>query len=362
MAGAPATVTIDGSQGEGGGQIVRTSLALSVLLGRELVLFNIRAGRSKPGLQPQHLTAVRAAASISHAEVEGGAIGSTAIRFAPRGCYPGHYLFDVAEIRGSAGSVSLVFQTVLLPLAFAGAPSTLTLRGGTHVPWSPPGDYISQVFLPTLASMGLTASLELRQAGFYPPGGGLLEGSIAPLSGLQPLALTQRGALQRLTAVIRTAKLPGHVAERMAARVTNRLPARKLRVDAAEVEALSPGAWCQLVAEYKGSLAGFNSIGELRKPAERVADEALDAYEAFERTGAAVDMHLADQLLLPLSLAEGRSRFATEAVTQHLLTNAEVIRHFLPDGTIEIRGKKGQPGSVEVAGCGSARNAVLQRP
>jgi RNA 3'-terminal phosphate cyclase (ATP) len=150
-----AAVTIDGSQGEGGGQIVRTSLALSVLLGAELTLYNIRAGRSKPGLQAQHLTAVRAAASVSRAAVEGGAIGSQAIRFTPRGLYPADYLFDVAEIRGSAGSVSLVFQTVLLPLAFAGAPSTITLRGGTHVPWSPPGDFVSQVFLRVLEETGL---------------------------------------------------------------------------------------------------------------------------------------------------------------------------------------------------------------
>jgi RNA 3'-terminal phosphate cyclase (ATP) len=355
MPAEPTAVTIDGSQGEGGGQIVRTSLALSVLLGRELILFNIRAGRSKPGIQPQHLTAVRAAQSISHAEVEGAAVGSTAICFRPQGLHPGEYLFDVAEIRGSAGSVSLVFQTVLLPLAFAGAPSQLLLRGGTHVPWSPPGDYVSQVFLPNTAAMGLSASLELRQAGFYPPGGGLLEGSISPTAALQPLDRTKRDSLQRLTAILRTARLPTHVAERMAQRVTARLPARKLRVDVGEVEASSPGAWCMLVAEYKDALAGFNALGELRKPAEKVADEALDAYEAFERTGAAVDRHLADQLLLPMALAAGRSRFTTEAVTQHLLTNADVIRHFLPACSIEIRGKKGLPGSVEVTGVGFHR-------
>jgi RNA 3'-phosphate cyclase len=352
MEGVPAAVTIDGSQGEGGGQIVRTSLALSVLLGAELILFNVRAGRTKPGLQAQHLTAVRAAQSISHAEVEGGAIGSTAIRFVPRGLFPGRYLFDVAEIRGSAGSVSLVFQTVLLPLAFAAAPSQLDLRGGTHVPWSPPGDYISRVFLPTLADMGLTARLELRRAGFYPPGGGLLEGEVPAISTLQPLDRAQRGTLQRLTAIIRTANLPGHVAERMAKRITDRLPARKLHIDAAEVTALSPGAWCMLVAEYKGGIAGFNSIGERGKPSEKVADDALDAYEAFERSGAAVDQHLADQLLLPLALAHGRSRFSTAAVTRHLLTNADVIRQFLPECAIEIKGKKGMPGTVEVGGMG----------
>jgi RNA 3'-terminal phosphate cyclase (ATP) len=346
----PAAVTVDGSLGEGGGQILRTSLALAVLLRTELTLVNIRAGRAKPGLQAQHLTAVRAAAAISHAEVRGGELGSQAIQFSPRGVHPGHYLFDVAEIRGSAGSVSLVFQTVLLPLVFAGAPSTLTLRGGTHVPWSPPADYISQVFLPALRPTGLEAELHLRQAGYYPPGGGTLEGTIQPLSSLQPVDLTQRGPLQRLTALIRTSSLPAHVAERLAARVTGRLPARKLHVDTAEVPAASPGAWCQLVAEYKGSIAGFNSVGELRKPAEKVADEALDAYEAFERTGAAVDPHLADQLLLPLALAAGRSRFTTSAVTQHQLTNAAVIQQFLPACAIDIRGKKGTPGKVEVLG------------
>ena len=345
-------MTIDGSQGEGGGQIVRTSLALSVLLGAELTLFNIRAGRSKPGLQAQHLTAVRAAAAVSRAEVEGGTIGSTAIRFAPTGLYPGHYLFDVAELRGSAGSVSLVFQTVLLPLALAGAPSTLTLRGGTHVPWSPPADFVSRIFLRALAPMGLEASLELRQAGYYPPGGGLLEASIQPAAALRPLDLTQRGPLQRLTAFVRASNLPAHVAERMARRMTDRLPARKLHVDSEAVTARSPGAWCLLVAEYKSAIAGFSGVGELRKPAEKVADEAIDAYETFERSGAAVDRHLADQLLLPLSLATGSSHFTTDAITEHLLTNAAVIRQFLPACVIEVRGKKGQPGTVEVGGVG----------
>jgi RNA 3'-terminal phosphate cyclase (ATP) len=350
MQEVPAAVTVDGSLGEGGGQILRTSLALSVLLGTEITLVNIRAGRTKPGLQAQHLTAVRAAAAVSHAEVRGGELGSQAIQFSPRGVHPGHYVFDVAEIRGSAGSVSLVFQTVLLPLAFAGAPSTLTLRGGTHVPWSPPADYISQVFLPALRPAGLEAALHLRQAGYYPPGGGVLEGTVQPLSSLQSLDLTQRGPLQRLTARLRTSNLPAHVAERMAARVTDRLPARKLHIDTAELPAASPGAWCLLVAEHKGSVAGFSGIGELRKSAEKVADEALDAYEAFERAGAAVDPHLADQLLLPLALAAGRSRFTTSSVTQHLLTNADVIRQFLPACAIDVRGKKGLPGTVEVAG------------
>ena len=274
------------------------------------------------------------------------------IQFSPHGVHPGHYLFDVAEIRGSAGSMSLVFQTVLLPLAFAGAPSTLTLRGGTHVPWSPPADFISQVFLRALRPTGLDAALELRKAGYYPPGGGLLEGTIQPLSSLQPLDLTQRGPLQRLTAYLRTSNLPGHVVERMAARITGRLSGRKLHVNTAEIPAASPGAWCQLVAEYKGPVAGFNGLGELRKPAEKVADEAVDAYEAFDRTGAAVDPHLADQLLLPLALAEGHSRFTTSAVTQHLRTNAAIIQQFLPNCAIDVRGKKGQSGTVEVEGTG----------
>jgi RNA 3'-terminal phosphate cyclase (ATP) len=350
--GTPAAVTVDGAQGEGGGQIIRTSVALAALLGTDLTLVNIRAGRPKAGLQAQHLTAVRAAASVSHAALDGAALGSREFRFQPRELHAGHYLFDVAEIRGSAGSVSLVFQTVLLPLAFAGAASTVTLRGGTHVPWSPPYDFVSQIFLPTLSPMGLDATLELRQAGYYPPGGGLLEGIIPPITGLQSLDRTQRGPLQRLTAVVRTSNLPAHVAERMATRITGRLPARKLRVDTGETPAPSPGAWCLLVAEYKDAVAGFTGLGELRKSAEKVADEAVEAYEAFERSSAAVDHHLADQLLLPLALATGRSRFTTDTLTEHLLTNAAVIRQFLPACEIEIRGKKGQPGTVEVLGVG----------
>ncbi len=356
MEGLPASVTIDGARGEGGGQIVRTSLALSVLLGTELTLFNIRAGRARPGLQPQHLAGVRAAAAISQAEVDGAAVGSTGIRFIPRGLTPGEFLFDVAEERGSAGSVSLVFQTVVLPLAFAGAPSTLDLRGGTHVPMSPTANFVSEVFLRVLKPAGLDARLDLIRAGYYPPGGGQLAAAIQPTAGLEPLDLTRRGTVQRLTALVRTSNLPGQVSQRMVTRLEKRLNVRKLHVDAGEVPALSPNAWCLLIAEYKeGAVAGFSGVGALRKPAEKVVDEAVDAYEAFVRSGAGVDLHLADQLLLPLALAGGRSRFTTEEVTQHLLTNADVIRQFLPTCVIDVQGEKGRPGTVAVSGVGFMR-------
>ena len=174
------TLTLDAFHGEGGGQVLRTALALSVVLGRRVTLRGIRARRPRPGLQPQHLTVVRALAAISDAEVTGDTLDSTEVTFSPRGLRGGSYDFDVGAIRGSAGSVSLLFQALLLPLTLATEPSRLVLRGGTHVPWSPPVHYLTGVFLPALGRIGVHAEMVLHRWGWYPAGGGEAQASITP--------------------------------------------------------------------------------------------------------------------------------------------------------------------------------------
>lgn len=328
---------IDGSYGEGGGQILRTALALSVLLGRAVRIERIRAKRPQPGLRPQHLVSVRSAAQVSDAEVEGDAIGSQTLTFAPR--HPaaaGAYHFDVGatEAGGSAGSVSLVFQTLFVPLAHADGVSTLTLVGGTHVAWSPPVHYLSEVFLPTVAPLGLRADLDIERWGWYPRGGGLVRASIPPRATpgeADTLTLEERGRLQRIWGISAASNLPDHIIERQRLQALEALRKAGLKAEIEQVRAPSvgPGTVVFLVAEYENALAGFTAYGALRKPAEKVADEAVRALVKFHRSKAAVEPHLADQLLLPIASAGVEASFVTSEATQHLMTNAWVIEQFL---------------------------------
>ncbi len=324
-----AGVTIDGSHGEGGGQILRTSLSLSALTGRPVEIVRIRAGRSRPGLQPQHLASVRAAADLCAAQLEGAEIGSVRLRFAPQAPpAPGVYHFAI----GTAGAAPLVLQTVLLPLALAPGPSRITVTGGTHVAHAPTADYGERVYLPTLARHGLAASALSSRAGFFPKGGGVVQAEIA--GGAAPLlmTLTERGALRALTALIVTAGLPATVAERGIAAIRQelgRLPV-ELSVETREVPAASPGAAVLLVAECEGGPAGFSAIGERGKRMETVAEEACRAFREWRETGAACEEHLADQLVLPMALTAGESRWTTSRVTEHLRTVLWVVPQFLP--------------------------------
>ena len=216
-------LSLDGSYGEGGGQILRTALSLAALTGVSVRIERIRAGRSKPGLRPQHLTAVQAVARVSQAEVTGAHLGSQALTFRPRTIQGGHYRFDVAETTGSAGAVTLVAQALLPPLLKAESPATVILKGGTHVPWSPPAHYLSQVFLPALAVMGAEVEMTLERWGWYPRGGGEVRLTIRgarPLTGVQWRTPAAASAFRALSAA---AKLPEHVARRQAARLAARL-------------------------------------------------------------------------------------------------------------------------------------------
>lgn len=343
-------LVIDGSYGEGGGQILRSALALSAFMGRSLRIEHIRAGRKKPGLAAQHLLGVLATAKLCAAELEGAQLGSQALAFVPRrASQPGRYVFDVAEARrgGSAGAASLVFQTIHLPLALVEGSSEVVLKGGTHVPWSPPYHYLESVYAPMTARLGLKLALGLERWGFYPQGGGIVRVRLAGGVKLQPLELRERGDLSRIRLLSAVARLPRSIAQRQARRAEELLREEGLspEVDIEEVEADSPGTFVSVVAEFENSMAGFSALGERGKSAERVAEEAFQQFIDYYRSGQAIDPHLADQLVLPLALAQGPSSFTTSRVTQHLLTNIWVVERFLPV-RFDVRGELGSPGSV----------------
>jgi RNA 3'-terminal phosphate cyclase (ATP) len=353
-------VRIDGSHGEGGGQILRSALALSAILGQPVEVTKIRAGRRNPGLQPQHLASVHALARVTGAEVRGAELGSTSLHFTPGPISGGPYRFEVA----TAGAASLVFQTVIAPLAFAGTPSFLTFTGGTHVPWSPPAPYVSEIFLPTVARMGVVATWRVHRAGFYPKGGGEVEAVVQPLARLDPLDLSDRGPLARLRGISAVARLPGRIAERQADRARRRLGGAgyDLDVQVAGLDAISPGDSLFLWAEFERSRAGFGALGERGKPAEQVADEAADALLGFLARDAATDPHLADQLVMLMGLANGHSVLTTSEVSRHLLTNLWTIQQFLPL-QMSLEGRLGEPGRLSIDGAGvvqSSRAEVAQ--
>jgi RNA 3'-terminal phosphate cyclase (ATP) len=344
-------IEIDGSLGEGGGQVLRTSLALSILTGQPLLIKRIRAGRPKPGLQPQHLAAVRAAAQISQAQVTGDFVNSQTLTFAPGEVRPGAYRCDI----GTAGATGLVLQTVWLPLALAGGPSEITVTGGTHVPWSPCYHYLEWQWLPFMRRIGLVGELKLDLAGFYPQGGGIVQARIEPAAAIAPLRLTERGALKGIRGLSLVANLDMRIAERQRDRALRRLADRhnRIEIEAADIWANTKGTALILLAEFKQSSACYFGLGALGKRAEQVADEACLWLEKFLAGAGAVDEYLADQLLLPLAFAAGPSEYRTAKVTEHLLTNAEVIQAF-GAAEVEVEGEKGKAGVVRVVG--SARS------
>lgn len=352
-------LTLDGSHGEGGGQILRTALSLSTITARAFRLINIRAGRRNPGLLPQHLSAVRAAATISEATVSGDRLGSIELSFAPKHLpKSGSYVFDVAETaeRGSAGSVTLILQTLMVPLALADGPSILVLRGGTHVEWSPPFDDLINAYFPALRRMGFRIDAELKRWGWYPVGRGEVvcstdgdrAGGGAPWP--RPIEAIKRGTLQRISGRAVAANLPAHIPQRMVDRARASLADLGVPMDVQpqRVTAACPGAGIFLVAEYEQLAASFSAYGRLGKPSETVAEEAVAAFRTHHASEAAVELHLADQMLLPLALAAGVSTFTVERPTGHLITNAWTIGQF---GVADISIEAGMPCRVRIEPC-----------
>lgn len=345
MAMRKAPLTIDGAQGEGGGQILRSALALSLLLQQPVHLVNIRAGRKQPGLRPQHLAAVEAAARVGQAQVEGAHLGSRTLTFHPQGVRPGNYHIRIP----TAGSVTLVLQAVLLPLALAGGTSTLHLSGGTHVPWSPTYEYLDWHLRPFLERLGIFLQATLRQAGFYPEGGGELVVRIRPAEEpLHPLRLHQRGALVGVRGLSAVANLPDHILQRQKHQALRRLQGLPcpVKVQTARLPSPGQGTVVALRAEAEQGAGCFTALGAKGKPAERVADEAIEALLAYLNSEAALDAHLADQLLLPLAFAAGPSAFTTERVTEHLRTLAWLLETF---GVAQVTLEESSPARVTVA-------------
>jgi RNA 3'-terminal phosphate cyclase (ATP) len=323
---AMTIIHLDGSAGEGGGQLLRSALSLSLCTGTPFVIDNIRAGRSKPGLMRQHLACVKAAARIGGAQVQGDDIGSKRLTFTPGVIQADDYEFAI----GSAGSTMLLLQCVLPALLHAPGTSTLVLQGGTHNPLAPTADFIEHAFLPLLKTMGAQIEFQVQRPGFYPAGGGVVRLRISPAA-LQPIHLLQRGALRGVTARATLSNLATDIAVRELAVVQKKMQLTSAALQIAQFHepSFGPANVLQLFATHANTTCVVTAHGERARSAEQVAESAIKQLQKFLHSEAAVDEHLADQLLLPMALAAGGS-FTTNALTPHLLSNIALIEQFLP--------------------------------
>jgi len=339
-------IEIDGSYGEGGGQILRTALVLSAILKKPFALSHIRSKRKNPGLQAQHLAAVEALTRITEAETQGVKFGSQKITFIPQRILSGIYQFEIR----TAGSVTLLLQAIFLPLCHSEGISRVTLIGGTHVQWSPSFHYFSEVFLPTLERIGVSARAGIEKWGFYPKGDGRIQLTINPVRELKPISLVDRGSLKKIRGISAISNLPRHVADRQKEQALKRIQS-ELQVEGEitildNVPSNGSGSFLFLLAEYERGLAGFCSLGVKRRPAEKVADEAVDCLKDYLASDGCIDPYLADQIVPFMALARGNSSFTTTRITEHLVANLWVIQHFL-DVKISRKGETGMSGRVE---------------
>jgi RNA 3'-terminal phosphate cyclase (ATP) len=327
--GSQSWVELDGSRGEGGGQILRTALTLSLMTSRPFRMIKIRANRSRPGLRPQHCKAIEAAAELAQADVCGAKPGAHELTFIPGEYKPRDLSIDI----GTAGSTSLVLQTLHLPLATRSSqPVRLALTGGTFNPKAPAFTFLASTWRAHLAELGMPVSLSMPAAGFYPRGGGYLEAWIQPAMP-RAMLMSARGPLKGVIGTAGVSNLSDEIAHRMRDHAVERLLAHGISADIELVSWPSPGqgAAISLTAEYeKCTPASFIGLGERGKRSGLVADEAVDELLAFHAVNqAAVDPYSADQILLPLAIGTGRSEFTVSAITDHLRTNAQTICAFL---------------------------------
>jgi len=327
-------LTIDGSQGEGGGQVLRSSLALSLVTGTPIKLSNIRAGRKRPGLMRQHLTAVQAAAEVGNAKTKGAEIGSQELTFEPAGIEGGQYRFSV----GTAGSATLVMQTVLPALMLAEAPSTLILEGGTHNPMAPPFDFLQESFLPLVNRMGPHVEATLERHGFYPAGGGRFSVSIQPAKQLAGLTIMEPGDLKQKRVRALVSNLPAHIARRECDTIARKSGWKESCFNVEQItDAIGPGNVVLVELQFEHVTEVFAGFGQKGVKAEYVASRVWSEVRSYLKSGVPIGPHLADQLLLPLGVAasQGRqSQFRTTTLTGHSTTHIDILQKFLE---VEIR-------------------------
>lgn len=315
---------IDGAYGEGGGQIVRSTLALSLCYNRPVKIINIRMKRRKPGLGWQHLSAVKASAKVGEADIEGASHGSQTLIFSPKGIHGGKFHFDI----GTAGSTVLVLQTILPALLRADEPSTITLSGGTHNPLAPSFDYLQNVFLPIMTTMGAEIEAKLNQPGFFPKGEGQITVRINPVPQLKPLHIDSRGEIKNISATARIAGLPLQIAERELQTISKHLGIQHSALTIAPLSsAYGPGNVVFIEIESDAITEMFTGYGEKHLRAEKVALRVIKESTEYINANVPVGKHLADQLLLPFTLVGGGS-FVTQAPSNHSMTNMAVIKQF----------------------------------
>ena len=338
-------IEIDGSQGEGGGQIVRSSLALSAMTGKPLLLSNIRGGRTKPGLLRQHLTGVKAIAAICNAEVSGDELGSPTLSFVPSSIRGGDHSFQV----GSAGSAILVAQTVLPALMLADAPSTLTIGGGTHASWAPPFDFFDRCYLTQLSKMNANVTASIRSHGFYPAGGGEIEIMITPSTTLTGLELIDRTGELRPKVTVLVSRIPVTVGERECDVIRRKANWREDDCEVINVtDSAGPGNVVMIECGFDNVTELFIGFGKVGVRAEQVARSTLREARKYLSSTAPVGEYLADQLLMPMGIAANHgnpSIFRTTPLSQHSRTHIEVLQRFLD---IEIEAKENEDTSTTV--------------
>lgn len=330
-------IEIDGSHGEGGGQILRTAISLSAVAGKEVVIGNIRAGRSNPGISPSHVTSIEAVAQLCDAEVDGLFAGSKRIAFKPDQLIGGTFDFDV----GTAGSISLVVQSCLLPAALSKSRVNLVVKGGTDVRWSPPIDFMRLVHLPILSRFGPACDIEINSRGFYPEGGGEVCVEISPVVKLSGLDLGERGDVLSIDGCAYAQNLPEHITSRMRHSVLkNMLDFKEVRVDLDIRKGHSTGAGIVLAATCRNSIIGESALGAKGVKAEILGENCSSDLKETLRSGASVDQHMLDQILPYMALAEGGSRVLADELTSHAETNIWVIEKFV-EKRFSIKEKNG---------------------
>ncbi|MHA1883340.1 MAG: RNA 3'-terminal phosphate cyclase [Candidatus Thorarchaeota archaeon] len=349
-------IEIDGSYGEGGGQILRTSTSLSALTLKPVRITGIRAGRKNPGLRRQHLAGIELTSWIVGAKVKGLEVGSTEVEFHPNERKGGAFDYDV----GTAGSISLVLQAVLPPAILSPEPITFSIKGGTDVSWSPPLDYLGEVFTPMLHKMGTKVEIIQEQRGHYPKGGGIASVKVTPVNRIDPVDIVEFGEVVGVSGISHCVRLPGHIADRQAASAEEVLHNNGIRVNEIIRESyqkgndphLGPGSGVVLWAESgTGIRLGSTSLGARGKRAEVVGNKAAEKLVTELTTGKAIDSHLCDMLVPYLALADGESKIGITEVTSHLVTNIWVAERIL-GVKMNLEGDIGKTGLLSVKGIG----------